>query len=446
MAFPPLSRAYIRAFQFSAWYPIFARESIASTVVRPLAPAFRAYLDADGVFVPAGSEDLPGESTLSDSDSSSSSEDDDEDDEKNPKGKEKAPPAPKYAFPELDAQIRAAVRAHGGGVFPKLNFSAPQDAAWLLPAGAPLRCTAPADVYLLLKASDFVAHDLDPEAVFARCDAVQRDAEGGGEGGGEIEKQGEAEDEPYELELVLRKWYAVDRARELRCFVRGDRLVAIAQRDPNFYPFWTDRATQTRVARAVRRFWRTRVRARWPAQKDYVLDLLLTRDLARAHIVDFNPYHPKTDPLLFTYDELHALYLAACAAEAAKANASDDPTVTTTPKDAGHDKNDTPSADDAPGVTGDTAANDDTTPTDDAKNEDDEEEDDASPLPTFRIIETAAHPAANRNAPKHQHNMIPFEAATMSSGHDIEQFAEMWRDSVRKGMHDSDSDDGGDAD
>lgn len=27
-------------------------------IVRPLEPAFRAYLDADGVFVPAGSEDL----------------------------------------------------------------------------------------------------------------------------------------------------------------------------------------------------------------------------------------------------------------------------------------------------------------------------------------------------------------------------------------------------
>ena len=57
MAFPHLSRAYIRAFQFSSWYPLFARESIASTVV-PLDAAFRAYLDADGVFVPAGSEDL----------------------------------------------------------------------------------------------------------------------------------------------------------------------------------------------------------------------------------------------------------------------------------------------------------------------------------------------------------------------------------------------------
>ena len=36
-------------------------------------------------------------------------------------------------------------------------------------------------------------------------------------------------------------------------------------------------------------------------------DFLLTRDLSRGHIVDFNPYAPRTDPLLFTYDELCAL-------------------------------------------------------------------------------------------------------------------------------------------
>ena len=35
-----------------------------------------------------------------------------------------------------------------------------------------------------------------------------------------------------------------------------------------------------------------------------VVDLLLTRDLERAHIIDFNPYAPRTDALLFTYEEI----------------------------------------------------------------------------------------------------------------------------------------------
>lgn len=55
---PPLTRADILAFQFSSWYPTFAALSMKSTIIRPLAPDFRAYLDADGVFVPTGSEDV----------------------------------------------------------------------------------------------------------------------------------------------------------------------------------------------------------------------------------------------------------------------------------------------------------------------------------------------------------------------------------------------------
>ena len=38
-----------------------------------------------------------------------------------------------------------------------------------------------------------------------------------------------------------------------------------------------------------------------------MLDVYLTRDLKRAHIVDFNAYEPYTDSLLFTYEELEEL-------------------------------------------------------------------------------------------------------------------------------------------
>lgn len=78
----------------------------------------------------------------------------------------------------------------------------------MLPAGSPLKCMSPTDVYMLLKSSDFVLHDIDPEQVFAECD----------------EREGEVQPQ-YELELVLRKWYPVDRSRELRCFVRRETLL-----------------------------------------------------------------------------------------------------------------------------------------------------------------------------------------------------------------------------
>ncbi|TFK83813.1 D123-domain-containing protein [Polyporus arcularius HHB13444] len=333
--FPVYSPDAVLAFQFSSWYPSFSNHSIKSTVVRPLSSAFREYLDSDGVFVPEGAEDAPAESSLSDDESS----DEEEDDERT-----------RFAFPELDAQIRAAV-AEYGAVFPKLNFSSPRDAAWMLPASSPLKCMSPADVYLLLKSSDFVQHDLDVELVFDGCDPAH-------------DPQAPT---PYELELVLRKWYPVDRARELRCFVRQETLVGISQRDPNYYEFWNETETQQKVLAAVTTFWETHIRGKWEqTQGDYVFDFLLTRDLSRGHIVDFNPYHPRTDPLLFTYGELHTLLLA------------------------------------------------------------------QPQCPELRVVDSPSHPAAARNAPAHQHNMVPIEALAMSSGRNVAEFADVWQDEIRK--------------
>ncbi|KAI0770519.1 D123-domain-containing protein [Fomes fomentarius] len=344
--FPLYAPHAILAFQFSSWYPQFSKATIKSTVVRPLSASFRQYLDSDGVFVPDGAEDVPAESSLSDDDNSDS---EDEDDERT-----------RFAFPELDAQIRAAV-AQFGAVFPKLNFSSPRDAAWILPASSPLKCMSPADVYLLLKSSDFVQHDLDPALVFDGCEpAYTHDS---------TTSPSSSPSSPYELELVLRKWYPVDRARELRCFVRQEVLIGISQRDPNYYDFWNESETQQKVLAAVTSFWETNIKGQWEqTQGDYTFDFLLTRDLTRGHIIDFNPYHPRTDPLLFTYDELHALLLAR------------------------------PSQ------------------------------------PELRVVDSPSHPAATRNAPAHQHNMVPIEALAMSSGRDVMEFTNVWQDEVRQSM------------
>lgn len=107
-----------------------------------------------------------------------------------------------------------------------------------------------------------------------------------------------------------------------------------------------------------------------------VFDLLLTRDLTRAHIIDFNPYAPRTDPLLFTYDELLNFLLLQTTAD--------------TSTDAGDVK------------------------------------------PEFRIIDSRAHPAASRNAPTHQHNMVPIEALAMGHGRNIQEFSEVWEEEVRR--------------
>ncbi|KAG6903116.1 hypothetical protein C0995_004663 [Termitomyces sp. Mi166 len=347
--FPPQTAYYIRSFQFSSWYPHFSGLSIKSTVIRPLSQEFRDYLNSDGVYVPEGSEDNATESILSDDDDDD--DDEDEEDEEHPS----------FSFPELDKQIRECIKAYEA-VFPKLNFSSPRDASWILPASSPLKCTSPSDVYLLLKSSDFITHDLSIENVFAGCDDPSSS---------------------YELELVLRKWYAMDGSRELRCFVRRNSLVGISQRDTNYYDFLNEPGTKETIARNVKGYWQKNIRnsKHWEENPDYVFDFFLTRDLSRGHIVDFNPYAPRTDPLLFTYEELADL------------------------------------SDASNGVIGY-----------------DSVQKDGPELPEFRVIDSRAHPAATTNAPAHQHNMIPIEALSLSSGRDIEEFAELWKKEIHESM------------
>ncbi|GBE85182.1 D123-domain-containing protein [Sparassis latifolia] len=348
--FPILTLESVLAFQFSAWYPRFSSLSIKSTVIRPLTQEFRDYLDSDGVFVPEGAEDLPAGSTLSDDEGDHGDDDDDDEDERR-----------RFAFPDLDARIRDAVSQYGA-VFPKLNFSSPRDAAWMLPASAPLKCTCPADVYLLLKSSDFVQHDLDGELIFDGCEARVS-----------MDDTTVASPPEYELELVLRKWYPVDRSRELRCFVRDERLLGISQRDPNYYDFWNEPETKDKVLHAVKSYWESHIKGKWgESNGDYVFDFLLTRDLSRGHILDFNPYAPRTDPLLFTYNELLALFQA-------------------------HGTH-----------------------------------------PELRVVDSPNHPAAIRNAPAHQNNMVPLEALAMSSGRNAAEFADLLQEEIQKSMQGGD--------
>jgi len=243
---------------------------------------------------------------------------------------------------------------------------------------------------MLLKSSDFIAHDLSTDNVFEGCE--------------------DALSTSYDLELVLRKWYPVDRSRELRCFVRQNVLVGISQRDNNYYEFLNEPATYNSIAAAVLDFWQKHIRGseNWESTPDCTLfrtfhlfqhcspstpsdtfDFLLTRDLSRGHIIDFNPYAPRTDPLLFTYEELAELLEARIPAETSS--------TSTLPNGA---------------------------------------QDHAAPslLPEFRVIDSRSHPAATSNAPAHQHNMVPFEALSLSSGRDIEEFADTLKNEIQESM------------
>lgn len=117
----------------------------------------------------------------------------------------------------------------------------------------------------------------------------------------------------------------------------------------------------------------------WPD----IFDLLLTRDLSSAHIVDFNPYAPRTDALLFTYEELRDIFVSSKHPENSRSS---------------------------------------------------------SETPEFRVITSRSHPAASRATPQHAHNMMPREALELSAGQSILDFQETWAEQLSQAMKDTSDD------
>ncbi|CAE6470887.1 unnamed protein product [Rhizoctonia solani] len=311
--FPSLCRTDVLACQTSKWYSAFQHKTIKATIITGLGEEFRAYLESDGLIIPEGAEDQQPTGELS-SDEEIESDDDSD-----------SGPMARFSFPELDRQIRQAISNYSA-VFPKLNWTAPKDASWMVTSSGPLRCTSPADVYLLLKSSDFAMHDLDNNRIFEGCIDNSHSRRNEGTNGfsngplpesvpnssGTVLDPGET-GSSVQLELVLKKWYEIERSREVRCFIRDNRLLAISQRDPNFFEHLLPQETQNLMRSTILAFWNREVRSKFANGQvsSYVMDLLLTRDLSRAHIVDFNPYAPRTDPLLFDWSELAELHARA---------------------------------------------------------------------------------------------------------------------------------------
>uniref|UniRef100_A0A0E0C0W5 Cell division cycle protein 123 n=1 Tax=Oryza meridionalis TaxID=40149 RepID=A0A0E0C0W5_9ORYZ len=169
--------------QIQEWYPAFRCHTV-PTVILPLPAAFLRYLagrpaypDTGGEHPEGGDDDAeplpfflpaitsgrsafppahahhPDPVSLLDRDNSDlffDSADDDDRDADNPL---------RPAFPELEAAVDSAIAELGGAALPKLNWSAPKDAAFMSADGT-IRCTCFAEVAMLLRSSDCVAHDL----------------------------------------------------------------------------------------------------------------------------------------------------------------------------------------------------------------------------------------------------------------------------------------------
>jgi D123 len=188
-------------------------------------------------------------------------------------------------------------------VMPKLNWSAPKDASWIN-AGS-LKCQTPGDVYLLLQSSDFVSHDVhhalaDVDAVSAAA-APPPSTTTGSVGVFEGYK------------LALRKWCHLYPSHEFRCFVRNRNVVAVSQRhSTSHFPHLVEQ--QDEIRKRLVEFHDEHVKNRFavdrqggdPVVLNYVLDAYVDRN-EKVWVVDFNVWGSRTDPLLFTWEELRGM-------------------------------------------------------------------------------------------------------------------------------------------
>ena len=147
-----------------------------------------------------------------------------------------------------------------------------------------MECATPNDIYLLLKSSDFVTHDLE----HAFDDCVD-------DGPNSLRK------EDINYVLVLRKWFKVNPSCEFRCFVRERRVVGICQRDLNHFDFLFPMKEQLREL--ILEYFDKTLKGTF-SDDNFVFDIYLPEPYDRVRLMDINPWAPRTDPLLFSWLEL----------------------------------------------------------------------------------------------------------------------------------------------
>ena len=164
-----------------------------------------------------------------------------------------------------------------------------------------MECRTANDVYLLLKSSDFVTHDL--EQAWDGCDEVSSSDEDNGSDSEQTRKDKRHDGVPYHL--VLRKTIpAMNPALEFRCFVRARQLLCLCQRDMNYFSFLPP--LLTRFRNLIQDFFEKNLQRGFPEQ-DFVFDVYIPPPHNRVWLIDINPWARRTDPLLFSWLEILTL-------------------------------------------------------------------------------------------------------------------------------------------
>jgi len=277
LPFPPITKAHILNCSYHSWWPKYRTLTPKSRLV-PLTRPFVDYLRADGIVLP---DDNDEEQPEWDSDSGIFSSSDNPDAAQDDAEYEDRDVAEDWR--DVHDAIKSTVANLGGKVVPKLNWSAPKDATWINATNS-MECRSPNDIYLLLKSSDFVTHDL--EHAFDDCvDSAELSMQ-----------QSEI---PYHL--VLRKYFQMNPSVEFRCFVRRRQLLGMCQRDLNHFDFLFP--MKEKLQSLIQQFFDVRLRDT-SADENFVFDAYVPAPYNKVWLVDINPWAPRTDPLLFSWMEI----------------------------------------------------------------------------------------------------------------------------------------------
>lgn len=286
LPFPPVTTTHILNCSYHSWYPKYRNITPKARLIQLTHP-FLSYLRADGIVLPSDEDSTPRDWSDSDSGIFSGTENLNESDDDEAQDVAEA-------WRDVHQRIQSTIEELEGKVVPKLNWSAPKDATWMSAFNS-MECRSADDVYLLLKSSDFVTHDLE----HAFDDCVDED-------GQPLSSEAKAEainNLPYFL--ILRKWFKISPSLEFRGFVRGRKLLGICQRDLNYYSFLFE--AEDKLRQRIQEFFEMRLRDTF-LDEDFTFDVYIQPSFDRVWLVDINPWAPRTDPLLFSWLELLTMH------------------------------------------------------------------------------------------------------------------------------------------
>lgn len=239
----------------------------------PLSERFLDYLRSDGIILPAEEDANEVDSDDPDNNISTYSNDDEG-------------PDPAADWLDIHQTVKCTIAELDGSIVPKLNWSAPKDATWISATNS-MECRTPNDIYLLLKSSDFVTHDL--EHAFDDCESDDDDDE-------------TAISTRIPYHLVLRKTIpSMTTSLEFRCFVRARHLLCISQREVTYYAFLAD--LKPALLQLIQQFFESKLQKTFP-DANFVFDVYIPLPQGKVWLIDINPWAPRTDPLLFSWLEI----------------------------------------------------------------------------------------------------------------------------------------------